>query len=239
MTGLRLECVTIDALHALDLGLAGHIVANILWETVIQHKWGKPSIEQNVEILDANLRAWQKTKKTQRPLQGKLTKERLRSDSGYPKLKAKGAQTRYLAEYALYIAKLYDTGSVHDRRKVAVAQQLCRLYELMRISSQFFSPEAAEEFKEVGQSMVAIYSTLYVEAHSQGKRLWKFPPKAHMVDHMVTYQAKEWGNPSYCWCYSDEDLVGLSVEIAKACHPNTMAITAIVKWLLLAFDQED
>ena len=38
--GLRLECFRIDVLHAVDLGVAAHIVGNILWESVVDHKWG-------------------------------------------------------------------------------------------------------------------------------------------------------------------------------------------------------
>ena len=52
------------------------------------------------------------------------------------------------------------------------------------------------------------------------------------------YQSAEWWNPAYSWCYPDEDLVGLMIEIAETAHPTTMAITALVKWLILSFDVE-
>ena len=70
------------------------------------------------------------------------------------------------------------------------------------------------------------------------RRFWKFTPKAHLLDHLGEYQSAEWGNPAYSWCYPDEDLVGLMIEIAETAHPTTMAITALVKWLILSFDVE-
>ena len=120
--------------------------------------------------------------------------------------------------------------------KIAVAQLLCHLYDVMAASSQFFSDATLKDFRETGQSLVLLYSELHAEAFGLHQKLWKFPPKAHLVDHLVTYQAAEWGNPSYYWCYADEDLVGLCIEIAESCHPSTLAITALVKWLILAFD---
>ena len=37
----------------------------------------------------------------------------------------------------------------------------------------------------------------------------------HIIDHLGEYQSAEWGNPAYSWCYPDEDLVGLMIEIAE------------------------
>ena len=57
----------------------------------------------------------------------------------------------------------------------------------------------------------------------------------HIVDHLGECQSAEWGNPA---CYPDEDLAGVMIEIAETAHPTTMAITALVKWLILSFDVE-
>ena len=237
--GLRLECITVDALHALDLGLAQHIAGNVLWESVASNSWGGGNQQANIDLMERDLRRWEKEHSVKRGFQGRLTKERLRSESGYPKLKAKGAQTRHLANYILDVARRFDSGTQHDRKKIAVAQLLVRVYEIMASAGQFLSPGELADFEKVGRGMVALYSDLYAEAATNGRTLWKFPPKAHLIDHMVTYQSREWGNPSYFWCYADEDLVGMSIEIAKSCHQSTMAATALVKWLVVAFDADD
>ena len=33
--GMRLECITVDPLHAVDQGIGSHIIANILWYLVV------------------------------------------------------------------------------------------------------------------------------------------------------------------------------------------------------------
>ena len=58
-----------------------------------------------------------------------------------------------------------------------------------------------------------------------------------MFQHLCEDQVVEWGiNPKYFWTYADEDFVGHMIEVAETCHPRTMAITAMYKWVLLAMD---
>ena len=54
--------------------------------------------------------------------------------------------------------------------------------------------------------------------------------------HLCEWQGPELGNPRFYWTYSDEDMVGTMVEVAESCHASTMAATAMVKWLVFAFD---
>ena len=239
VVGLRIECVVIDALHALDLGEAGHIIGNILWDSIKTRKWGGRNQDANIDLLEADLRSWEKRVKAPTRLQVTLSVARMRCSSGYPKLKTKGAQTRHLAPYALTVAQRFSLGTTYDKMKIAVAQLLCKLYNIMASSSQFMTPAALAEFRSTGQRMVLLHSKMHADAFERGERMWKFPPKAHLIDHMVSYQASEWGNPSYSWCYGDEDLVGQCIEIASSCHPKTCNITALIKWLVLSFDRDE
>ena len=54
--GLRLECTSIDSLHVMDLGLAAHVVANTLWETVLGKEWGQSTQDKNVAALEADMK---------------------------------------------------------------------------------------------------------------------------------------------------------------------------------------
>ena len=133
----------------------------------------------------------------------------------------------------------FDRGTQEDRMATGVVQLLCKFYDIMASHSQFVSAPVQLEFKEVGQRMLLLMSALHTAAVANGRRAWTFPPKCHLVDHMVTYQAPEWGNPSYFWCYADEDLVGQCIEIAQSCHSKTCAVSALIKWLILVFDKDD
>jgi len=232
--------VQIDTLHALDLGEAAHIIGNTLWDTIRQHDWGGRNQEINAKLLDADLRAWEKDTKCKTRLQGPITVQRLKTDkSGTVKLKAKGAQTRHLASYALVVAKRFSTGAEYDRTKIAICQLLVKLCNIMATSSMFLTAAEKIELRQAGQQMVLLHSKLHTDCFSSGQRRWKLPPKAHLIDHLVTIQTPGWGNPSYSWCYGDEDLVGMMIEIARSCHAKTCAIVAIAKWLILVFDKDD
>ena len=172
-----------------------------------------------------------------------MHKERIRStsDSGYPKLKAKGAQTRQLMPYALEIAKRFqriapDPFHVHDRCIVGVCQLACDLFTILMASGRFFSDAAKRKVVAIGNQMPQLYQRLYHEAHTLGVKMWKMTPKLHLIQELLVYQCLEWGNPIYYWCYGDENLVGDMIEIARSCHMTTLTVTSLVKWLVLAFD---
>ena len=68
------------------------------------------TLDDNTASLEADMKKWSKTNHVSSRVQGQLHKERIRatSESGYPKLKAKGAQTRQLMPYALALAQRYQ-----------------------------------------------------------------------------------------------------------------------------------
>ena len=89
----------------------------------------------------------------------------------------------------------------------------------------------------LGRNLCVLYGQLSAEAFALGKKLWKFTPKFHLFLHLCEWQVPSLGNPRFWWTYSDEDLVGMLIEVAQTCHPSTMAQTALFKWLLLAFEE--
>ena len=149
--GLRLENIMIDVLYCLDLGVTGHVLGNILWETVLNRDWGFPNHDENCKALEQDLRAWYKSTKCCNRLQHELTKERLRQDGQYPKLRAKGAETRHLAKYGLEIARRFSNGSEHDQLKVLVAERTVTLYDIMAEEGRFMSEDAQKRFERCSQ----------------------------------------------------------------------------------------
>ena len=122
-TGLRLEHIMIDVLHIVDQGVASHVIGNVLFEVMRLGQWGRRLADQTAGV-SADLNTWYSTAKKAKTskLQGKLTLERIRTDGGWPKIKAKAAATRHLSEYALAIAQRYDDGSSHSRSRSAFRQ---------------------------------------------------------------------------------------------------------------------
>ena len=149
----------------------------------------------------------------------------------------KGAACKHLAPLALQLAKRFDDGSDHDAIKISLAESMVRIYSIMDAGSQFLQDAAKVEIAQLGKDLTQAYSVLSAEAHTIGLQMWRFTPKFHLLEHLCSDQIC-FGNPRYHSCYSDEDLVGLSIEVAESCHIKTMPITALCKWLILSFDVE-
>ena len=230
--GFVLGMVHIDVLHTVDQGVASHVIGNIFSELV-------DTFPDGISGLWSDMKKWYGKTKCQNKLTAKLTTDRMKTSAGYPKLKAKAAQTRALAPYALELAQKHNSGSDHDQYRVGVAQLLCRFYNILQSEDMFGSTEACSEVKTLCGQFLHMYGALSREAlRPPVVRRWKMVPKFHLFQHLCEIQTQRKGNPRFYWTYADEDLVGHMKEIAQSCHPLTMAQTCMYKWVLLQFSYE-
>ena len=174
---------------------------------------------------------------------GPLTQERVRADGGWPKLRAKGANTRKLARYALHLMLEFgDVESLDDFREApgalatGVCQLLCELYDTLESECMFLSTAVRDRIPVLGNQLMGCYQQLTNMCFGAGQRRWKLSPKMHLFMHLCIYQAVYHGNPRYYTTYGDEDLVGILIGVASGVHPNTLAISVVTKWLHCVFD---
>ena len=225
----------VDVLHCVDLGVAAHVIGNILVLCIAKKVLGGKNIDENTTLLAEDLEAWQKKsiKKNTR-MQGKLTWQRLKTSGGFPKLKAKAAATRHLAAYAYDLAKQHLKD---DPRIVGVAQTLLEFYSVLETEGLHMRDTAIDKIKEVGFQCCILYAALANESATANKKYWKMSPKWHLFLHLCEWAIPDTGlNPRSYWTYADEDIVGNLIEVAEGCHPATMAVVALTKWVLLAFE---
>ena len=97
-------------------------------------------------------------------LQGKLTFERLRTSSGWPKLKAKAAAIRHLSKFGLAMALRYNSGSIHDKQRLAVITLLCKFYNILDREGELLSASAKDEISRLGKRLFGCYIALNKEA---------------------------------------------------------------------------
>ena len=234
--GLRLECIMIDVLHTLDLGFTAHVVGNVINECLVAHVFGGRNMQVNLDSLNEELRRWYSANKVTSKLRGPLTMERVRSKTNpWPKLKSKAAAGRHLAPFAHHLAVTY----LPDRRIHALCQLLCEFYQLLDSQGMFLDGATRARFPLLGQRMCGLFAQLSAEAMANGHRRWKMTPKVHLTLHLCEWQAPSVGNPKSFWVYSDEDFVGTMIEVAESCHSKTVAATAMFKWALFAFSDEN
>ena len=236
--GLRLECVTIDVLHAVDQGFASDVIGNILWYLAcIRKVFGNYVQAKCVAMLQDHLSAWYKRTKCKDRLRGKLGVEDLRKQGEYPKLRAKAAATRHLAPYVKDLITEFCTDDIHEKRMKRLIELLCQFYEILNSESMFLSDRSRELLPQIGQRAAELYTLLSKHFLKAGHgRLFKITPKLHLWEHLTEDQMISVLNARYFWTYADEDLVGAFVEIAESVHAKTMSISCLFKWLHLFFD---
>lgn len=147
---------------------------------------------------------------------------------------AKAAATRCLVPYAADLARRYNSGSEHDRLRLAACDFLARFYDLIYENDMFPPQPVKDEIAQLGRAFMNVYGKLSAESLSNGIRAWKMTPKFHVFVHMCEHQM--FLNPRFYWTYSDEDLQQIMKEIAKSLHPNHLAPMVLFKWLVLQFD---
>ena len=62
VVGLDISIVMVDSMHAVDLGVAGHIIGNICWLCVLFAVWGGRNQGESVAMLAEEYRVWCKKK---------------------------------------------------------------------------------------------------------------------------------------------------------------------------------
>jgi hypothetical protein len=235
--GLRLECVMVDVLHAVDQGVGAHIVGNIFWlVAVVYGVFGGSTTSEKIKHLHSDMKQWARRTRCTNFLQGELTEQRVRTSGKWPKLKAKAAHVRHLSRYALDIVLRFGARAVDQQLILSVIQMLVRFYEVLDAGSMFLDEQALAEIRTLGPGICKVYAELSSRALASKLKFWKMAPKFHIFCHLCEWQAAEWGNPRFYWTYADEDLVGLMIDIAQTCHPKTLAVNALFKWLHLVFD---
>ena len=119
VVGFRVEQVMGDSLHTVEMGVGSHILGNIFWEAVTMHAFGETTIEKNVKVLNDRMKTWEKDNKVKHRYRGRLTKERIRADGMWPKLKSKAIPIRTLAPFAVELAEEFL-----DEDRQVIARQL-------------------------------------------------------------------------------------------------------------------
>ena len=109
-------------------------------------------------------------------MQGKLTKEMVRTSKTWPTLKANAAATRHLSAYVVFLMDTFGTDA--DGQVRAVCRRLHRFYELLASESRFLSEAARAELPTLGSNLCIIYSAHNVEHDAQTTPVCRLVPVA-------------------------------------------------------------
>ena len=223
------DMVTVDVLHAMDLGVSQDILGNLFWEMV----WtpgvlGGGNQEARTQALWVLVKAHYKAMKTENRLQ-KLTLTMIRTDSKPPKMRAKGAETRNLIPFGVEAARLLADARPGTRSDtiVEMVAAIFDVYMLMGLPTWY--PEVAAA---AARKCALLYAALSAEAVAADRDWqWRIKPKFHMFIELMEFQSGVLGNPSTFWTYSDEAFVGWCAELGMSRGGPKAAATAAKKVL--------
>ena len=181
---------------------------------------------------------------------------------GYPFLKAKAAQCRHLAEFAVILAAKHAFGApasdgqparvpfcfpanhrLHGRERehldllFAMAQSMAA-YSRAVSAPQFDANACSQSMLSFLQALSGLHA-LWREGLPAGSRLRRTAPfvvrkKAHMLMHLVLNHIPMFGTPAACWCYRDEYFCGSVKSIcARTKHPSTLEDRVCIKLRVL------
>lgn len=231
---LRLEGVLADVMHTMCLGVAAHVCGNVMHEVMEANPaWGATQADR-CKTLKGRLDLWYKETKEQHKYDGKLTYARIKKAGDWPKFVGKAAATRRLVVFCARLAAEFNSKSVHDVHRAAVAQSLKDIYDIMDGDPQFLRPESKVKLARLSVAFRGVYAKLSASSLASNVRGWKMSPKFHLMQHILEHQT--WMNPRYNWVYADEDLQRILKEVALSCHARTTAHMVLYKWAVHTFD---
>jgi hypothetical protein len=173
------EGVMMDVLHAVDQGVASHLCADVVVECLDLYD-GSTQAER-VASLESYMNGY--LARSER-LRGKLIFARLRTSGDWPKLKAKASETRHFVKFALHLAAKHNSGSTHDKRRLAVCQLVQQFYDILDRNGVFISAADLNTLATLGLDFVEIWRKLSKEALDSRIRAWKLMPKFHLFVHI-------------------------------------------------------
>ena len=205
LPGVSRDSITIDILHALDLGCAQDIVGNVMWSYMQSGCCIGPNRKAHIDYIVKKMKMHYKAMHTPNRLQT-LTKDMLNQRNKGPKLRAKGAETRNVVPFAVQLAQelhQYDPTPENETILQMVASLMD--YYLCLGLVPFDQSLAAK----CARQCCILYSAL---KNPGDDRRWRVKPKFHLWSELSEFS--EWGDPSFHWCYMDEDFVGWIAQLA-------------------------
>ena len=248
--GLVIMMLFQDPLHALDLGIASNINANVLMYMVESDMIDGPS--RTTTQMDVKLdNIW-------REVQGVYKEDNVKNQVGnltlnmivpeakvgteYPCLSShiKGAQTRSLTHALLKVFERHgrvDPGnanySEHDHEVFVVLKHLAMLYEIIMknmLTGQWrYSAQDLKDMTDAIQKGAIMYRRLAHKSMAgdgpawmqrSGPR-WTITSKHHHVLHMCEEARLQCLHMA--WCYMNEGFVGMQQKVGESCRHGSQA----------------
>ena len=223
----------VDWLHTVDLGIASHALANVLFN-IVYDKLNHMSRAKAMELVVDKLLAYPSHHGSDfRSMELKHITNPQRPHKEYPLIHhMKAAHVRHMVPMIHGVFGEFAGPSPYDAFQEEMLKALAKLYDVMHSGGLVFTPSEYAAFKQAAFCFLGAYKALAEEAEKAGLKRYNIVPKFHYFVHLV--QQSELLNPRACWCYGGEDLVGRASTLAHSCTRGTpqhkVALTMMDKY---------
>ena len=242
LPGVTTRCIRGDGLRILFCkGVCSHLCGSILHHFLYHEGKGKQKVSPSdrlsmlfVEIQEIYRRQSSPTRLTNLKL-GMIVGPK-KPHQNFPKLEAKGAETKHFCKAFLPILKeMVDKTRVEECQMLEALESLCLLIDLYDENGRFLSPEEFDRSMNLGQRFFLSYDYLNKRALSKGLVLFNIVFKFHSFMHMVENGVHM--NPKESMNFRSEDFAGQLARLGHSCsmgvRSTKLSSKIIPKYLVL------
>ena len=215
LPGFRLSYVVLDWLHIVDLGVGADMMGCFFWTLIRNNNYlDGPNKDVRTAALWRLLKDWYSETKPASRLDN-LTEEMIKRSgtNKKPKLRAKGAECRYIIKFAVDLSKSLHQADPSSAEMSAIAELFNELWTLQL----WVSGSKGKYNSEIAAAHCRRFCLMYeaLRASGKGDNLWQFKPKLHLLQELVEYQSHDYGSPRLYWTYRDESWCGFMAKANK------------------------
>jgi hypothetical protein len=217
VTGVVFEMFHLDALHCLDLGVAEHVIGNVLNDICSDHFTGQ---SKNFALAEVNRLIHQAYDELDIPAPRRIPYLSYShfSKTPYPCLKhIKGSRVRAFAPVAVVLATIFESEDRHTQHRLAMCQALQEAYNCIQGPAMFWDATLHQKFQKAVFACLAHYQWLAKWSMTTTGKEYRYSmvTKHHYSVHLV--QQAKYLAPRYTWTYGGETFMGLIASLTQAC----------------------
>lgn len=222
IVGVNAFTFAIDTLHDLDLGAAGHALANVLFDLVYRELPGRTKHDR-LEAMNSQLvEAYKSLKIDARYRIGRLDFSHFSSTSSphqkYPDLMnsaIKAREVRYLTPAISLIASKHVDDRPYSRHRSECLKHLVCMYDIIDKSKWRLSGPDFDAFNKATLLFLLHYNKCAEIAFNDDLFQWSQVAK-HLLVAYLPEQSK-YLSPRLYWAYGGESMVGTIASLMHAC----------------------
>jgi hypothetical protein len=170
--GFHIHRVFMDSMHTVDMGVAGWVVGNTIWEIIVEEKrLGGSSQDRALELAYHAYKSFCKANSID-VTSTVWTKEKLnrKKATTFPFMKAKANETKKIVPYAWALAHEHNSGSQHDHWREAVCWGLLQYYNDIGSAGRYLSAVELAGLQSHVHTVLSCYNALNHEAQESQVR---------------------------------------------------------------------